>query len=81
LLDTFTMKLNDLPITQKAEIITIEGDSEKLQRLTELGLRSGKNIEVLQKTPFGGPIVIQVEQSIIALRSEEALCITLKLHL
>ena len=75
------MKLNELPVKHAAEIVHIEGDSEKLQRLTELGLRSGKQIQVLQKTPFNGPIVIQVEQSLIALRSEEAICITLKLHL
>ena len=75
------MKLSDLPMKHVAEITSIEGDSEKLQRLTELGLRSGKNIQVVQKAPFGGPIVIQVEQSLIALRSEEAVCITLKMHL
>jgi Fe2+ transport system protein FeoA len=75
------MKLNDLPINHTAEIVLIEGDTEKLTRLTELGLRSGKHIQVLQKTPFNGPIVIQVEQSLIALRSEEAVCITLKIHL
>lgn len=75
------MKLNELPIKHTAEIVTIEGDDEKLQRLAELGIRSGKHIQVLQKTPFNGPIIIQVEQSLIALRSEEALCITLKIHL
>lgn len=75
------MRLTDLPIKHTAEIVNIEGHPEKLQRLTELGLRSGKQIQVLQKAPFNGPIVIQVEQSLIALRSEEALCITLKLHL
>lgn len=75
------MKLNDLPIKHTAEIMTIEGDEEKLQRLTELGVRSGKNLQILQKTPFNGPIIIQIDQSLIALRSEEALCITLKLHL
>jgi Fe2+ transport system protein FeoA len=75
------MKLNDLPLKHTAEILSIEGDSEKLNRLTELGLRSGKQIQILQKTPFNGPIIIQVEQSLIALRSEEAVCITLKLHL
>lgn len=75
------MKLNDLPLKHSAEIVLIEGDTEKLNRLTELGLRSGKQIQVLQKAPFNGPIVIQVEQSLIALRSEEAVCITLKMHL
>lgn len=75
------MKLTDLPLKHTAEILSIEGDSNSLNRLTELGLRSGKQIQVLQKTPFNGPIVIQVEQSLIALRSEEAVCITLKLHL
>lgn len=75
------MKLNDLPLKHTAEILLIEGDAEKLNRLAELGLRSGKQIQILQKTPFNGPIVIQVEQSLIALRSEEAICITLKLHL
>lgn len=75
------MKLNDLPLKHTAEILSIEGDSSSLNRLTELGLRSGKQIQILQKTPFNGPIIIQVEQSLIALRSEEAVCITLKLHL
>ena len=75
------MKLNELPLKHTAEILTIEGDAERLQRLAELGVRSGKHIQVLQRTPFNGPIIIQVERSLIALRSEEALCITLKMHL
>ncbi len=74
------MKLTELPLNRTAEIVEIDGIPEKLQRLTELGLRAGKLIQVMQKVPFKGSIVIQVEQTLIALRSEEALCITLKTH-
>jgi ferrous iron transport protein A len=74
------MTLSDLNINDKAEIAKIDGDEDKLRRLTELGIHPGRTIQVLQKTPFHGPIVIAVEQTFIALRSEEAQCIQLKMN-
>lgn len=72
------MNLTDLPLKQFAEVGTIDTTEEKVQRLAELGIREGSIITILMKTPFKGPVIVQVGQSIITVRSEDAVCIKLK---
>ncbi len=72
------MKLIELPIKQSAEIADIDASEEKVQRLAELGLRSGSKVSVLMKIPFKGPVIIQVGHSIITVRAEDAVCIKIK---
>ena len=72
------MKLTELPLRQTAEVIDIDATEEKIQRLAELGIRSGCALSILMKIPFKGPVVVQVGQSIITVRSEDAVCIKMK---
>ena len=44
-------------------------------KLIEMGLILGKQIEVLYRAPFGGPIAIDVEGYVLSLRRDEALMI------
>lgn len=41
-------------------------------KLIEMGLIVGKQIEVLFRAPFGGPIAIDVEGYVLSLRKDEA---------
>lgn len=41
-------------------------------KITELGLFSGKQVEVLFKAPFGDPIAVNIEGYVLSLRKEEA---------
>lgn len=44
----------------------------------EIGLLPGKQITVIQKAPFGGPIAVLVEGHMMALRIKEAELINVK---
>ena len=72
------MHLNDLKLEEQAVIESICCATDAVTRINELGLRPGKTVRLVQKTPLGGPIIIQIDNSLIALRSEEAKCIHLK---
>lgn len=41
-------------------------------KLMEMGLTLGKQVEVLYRAPFGGPIAIDVEGYVLSLRKDEA---------
>lgn len=41
-------------------------------KLMEMGLTSGKHVEVLYRAPFGGPIAIDLEGYVLSLRKDEA---------
>jgi len=41
-------------------------------KLVEMGVFTGKEVEVLFRAPFGGPIAIDVEGYILSLREDEA---------
>ncbi|MDZ4822054.1 MAG: FeoA family protein [Flavobacteriales bacterium] len=41
-------------------------------KITEMGLFAGKNIRVLFRAPFGGPMAVDVEGYVLSLRQDEA---------
>lgn len=48
------------------------GGSKDLQlRLHELGFFRGTELEVLKKIPFGGPFVVRLGNTLLALREDE----------
>jgi ferrous iron transport protein A len=53
----------------------IAGDVDIVARLYELGFLPGERITVRNKTLFGGPLVVEVRGTSVALRRNEALCI------
>lgn len=56
----------------KAKIKRVELPKDLRDKLYELGLVPGQEIEVLQDAPFGGPIKIRVGSYCLALRRKEA---------
>lgn len=72
------MFLTEINLNDTAEIKIIDGPTKTVARLNELGLRPGKIIHLIQKTPLNGPIIIQIDNSLIALRHEEIQCIYLR---
>ncbi len=62
--------LTEWPIKTLGKISKItNADSNEL---CDLGFIEGAEVEVLQHTPFNGPIVVRVECSVYALRKDEA---------
>jgi ferrous iron transport protein A len=65
--------LDRLPQSAKGAVRSIGGASTPLrQRLMELGITIGSEIEVIRKAPFGGPIEISVRGYRLSLRRTEA---------
>ena len=71
------MTAANLTLQQSAFIDSI-GDTDISINFLELGILPGKEIKLLKKAPFGGPMAFLVEDNIIALRQQEAILINLK---
>lgn len=55
-----------------ATIVSIQAEEALHQRLLALGFRSGKNIEVVRKASFGGPLQVRIGTTDILMRRSEA---------
>ena len=64
--------LDQLRVGQRAVVAAVEGDPFLLQRLMEMGLMEGEEIEVLALAPLGDPIEIRTGNSRLSLRKREA---------
>lgn len=69
-------RLSEIEPPAEVDVEAIEYEArEILQHLASLGILPGIRIKVLEKTPFRGPIIVQVENSEIALGNEVATAI------
>lgn len=66
------MKLNELPIGQKAVIDSIQGNGSLRHRLLEMGLLKKTPVEIIRFAPMGDPIDIKVRGYHLSLRIHEA---------
>lgn len=67
---SFMKLLTEWPLKKLALIRKITGPLA--QNLADLGFIEGATVEVIRTTPFNGPIIVMVENSVYAIRSEEA---------
>ncbi len=66
------MTLASMTPGEIATIISIHTDEALHQRLLAMGFRSGKQIELIRKAPFSGPLQVRVGTTDILLRKAEA---------
>lgn len=59
-----------------ATIVAIHAEEALHQRLLALGFRSGKQIELIRKATFSGPLQVRIGTTDILLRRSEAAKIT-----
>jgi ferrous iron transport protein A len=64
--------LDQLRPPQRAEVISLAGEPGLVQRLYELGLFEGEQVEVIALAPLGDPIEIRLGNSRLSLRKAEA---------
>jgi ferrous iron transport protein A len=64
--------LDQLKTGQKARVEAISGDDGLMQRLLEMGLLEGEEVEVLGFAPLGDPMEIRLGDSRLSLRRREA---------
>ena len=71
--------LADLVLGQKAEVIHFTDHSVVTQRMEEMGITPGEEVELVRLAPFGDPMEIRVRGYLLSLRKEEAKLIKVKI--
>ena len=64
--------LDQLRAGQRARIAAVEGTDSLVQRLMEMGLLEGEEVEVLGFAPLGDPMEIRLRDYRLSLRRAEA---------
>jgi ferrous iron transport protein A len=70
--------LDDLLPGRRALIAGISGDGPQVQRLMQLGLLDGTEIEMVRRAPAGDPLEFRVRGDTLCLRAAEARAITVR---
>jgi len=63
------------PHFEPLKIARLAGDDGLTKRLREMGFHSGCEVRILGRAPFNGPLVVQLHDSVLALRTAEAECL------
>ena len=69
------MSLNYFKSGNTLTIQSLSGDRSQQERLRELGFLIGREVTVIASSFLGGPIVLQVGGTKVALRQEELQCL------
>lgn len=72
------MTADQLKLNQSAKILEISSSPLKIN-LMELGFLPGKQLTLQHKVPSGGPFAFQLEETLLALRKNEAALIRIEL--
>jgi len=64
--------LDQLRVGQRARVESLDGEDALVQRLLEMGLLGGEEVEVLGAAPLGDPIEIRLRDYRLSLRRSEA---------
>lgn len=67
-----TLQLPSLSIGKQAHITAIDADDALLHRLTALGFRTGKPIQIIRRANFKGPFHIRLGTTDVILRPADA---------
>ena len=70
--------LNQMRPGQRLRVEAIDGENAVLQRLLEMGLLEGEEIEVLGFAPMGDPMEIRLRDYRLSLRRTEAAGVTVQ---
>lgn len=73
-----SVSLLDLSTGEKGKLVCFHGQSTFIERLIDMGFHENVEIEHLGRLPFSGPIVIRCDQTLLALRAEEAQCVKIQ---
>jgi len=61
------MTLNSIAVRRKARVRLIEGGQRVRSHLNTLGIHVGDILEVVERAPFRGPVLIELKGSRVAL--------------
>jgi DtxR family Mn-dependent transcriptional regulator len=75
-----SMKLNDLKVGQRGQVLKITADSGIKRRLLDMGMVPGVEVKVEKVAPLGDPIDVIVKGYHLSLRKEEASAVTVEMR-
>jgi Fe2+ transport system protein FeoA len=64
--------LDQLPVGRRCRVESVQGDDTLVQRLLEMGLLEGEEVEVTNVAPLGDPLEIRLRDYRLSLRRREA---------
>jgi ferrous iron transport protein A len=70
--------LTNAPFFETLIIAGVTGEAVLTRRLREMGFHTGCEVRILGRAPFNGPFVVQLHDSVLALRLAEAECLSIK---
>ena len=70
--------LSSAPFFETVVIAHVHGEAGLTRRLREMGFHTGCQVRILGQAPFNGPLVVQLHDSVLALRQTEAECLLIK---
>jgi len=71
--------LSELKVGQRARVVAVQGQDGLVQRLLEMGLLEGEEVEVIGFAPLGDPMEILLRDYRLSLRRREAACVAVEL--
>ena len=70
--------MSELKPGDKGTITAVNAQGEVAQRLVDMGLVKGTRFKVLRKAPLGDPLEIKIRGFLLALRLQEAECVSVE---
>jgi Fe2+ transport system protein FeoA len=71
-------RLNELQKGDRGKVVKISGGGSIYQRLIDMGLITGSEVEMQGVAPLGDPIEIRIKGYNLSLRKSEAACISVE---
>ena len=66
------MTLSELPVGHTGTIAALTGDPQIRTRIQSLGLRVGREVAVIRRSRFGGPIQVRIGTTDLLIRPQQA---------
>jgi Fe2+ transport system protein FeoA len=77
--DVNSLTIIKVPQGQKVKLLNFDGPAFLVERLIDMGFYVNVELENLGRLPFAGPILVRCEQTLLALREEEAMCLKIQI--
>jgi Fe2+ transport system protein FeoA len=71
--------LSEMTVGQVGKIFAFEDESAEAQRIEEMGVTPGEEVEIIRFAPMGDPIEIKIRGYLLTLRKQEADTITVSI--
>jgi len=66
------MTLADLELGSSSLILGFNSEGENVARLSQLGVIPGAQAQILRAAPFGDPVQVRVEGTLLSIRKSDA---------